>query len=129
MVQVIAGVIEKEGKILIAKRSVDTRFAGKWEFPGGKLEEGESHEACLKREIKEECNIDVDVKNKICFNRFDYGDLQVEVILYHSVYRNGELLNTEHEATHWILPNDLPQYDFLEANIPLVSQIQEYFNQ
>ena len=72
MQKVTAAVIEKDGKILIARRKRDDSQAGKWEFPGGKLEAGETPEACLKRELREELGIETEVGAFFCSSRFVY---------------------------------------------------------
>jgi len=77
MIHVAAAIIQHQSKILLARRAAHKPQAGYWEFPGGKIEEGESPEACLKRELLEELNISVRVKAFLMDHQCDYGPFQI----------------------------------------------------
>ena len=82
MEKVTAAVIERNGKILIAKRKRSQKLGGKWEFPGGKLEPGETPEECLKRELLEELGIEAVIDHYLCANTFAYRHLTIKLLAY-----------------------------------------------
>ena len=82
---VTCAIIENEGKILIARRAADQKLAGKWEFPGGKVEDGESPEECLKRELEEEFGIQVEVGEFITSNNHHYDHISIELLAFHVI--------------------------------------------
>ncbi len=86
MTTVTCAIIEKEGKILIARRAIDQKLAGKWEFPGGKIEDGESPEECLKRELEEEFVIQTDVGEFITSNKHHYDHISIELLAFHATH-------------------------------------------
>ncbi len=104
MQKVTAAVIERDGKILIARRKRDDSQAGKWEFPGGKLEAGETPEACLKRELREELGIETEVGAFLCSSRFVYPHMAVELLVYRTSYVSGEIALHEHDRVEWVAP-------------------------
>ena len=125
MQKVTAAVIEKDGKILIARRKGEDALGGKWEFPGGKLEPGETPEECLKRELREELGIETEVKAFLCSSSFAYRHIAVELLAYKTVYVSGEITLHEHDRVEWIPPEALDEYDFSEADKPVVLKLKE----
>ncbi len=123
MQQVTAAVIEKDGKILIAKRKKDDHQGGKWEFPGGKVEHGETPQECLRRELREELGIETVIGDFICSSKFDYSHISIELLAYRVSYRSGNFKPEEHEEIKWVSPEDLEKYSFPEADIPIVKRI------
>ncbi len=120
MKQVTAAVIEKDGKILIAQRKKGDVLAGKWEFPGGKIEPCETPEACLKRELMEEFGVDTRIGEFVCSSKFEYKHLPIELLVYRAEHLSGEFKLNEHDRIEWVPPADLPKYDFSSADIPVV---------
>ncbi|HCC48927.1 MAG TPA: 8-oxo-dGTP diphosphatase MutT [Elusimicrobia bacterium] len=120
MKQVTAAVIEKDGKILIAQRRRGDVLAGKWEFPGGKLEQGETPEACLRRELMEEFGVDTKIGAFVCSSRFEYKHLPIELLVYRAEHIAGEFKLNDHDRIEWVAPGDLGKYDFSSADIPVV---------
>jgi len=118
-VPVTAAVIEREGKILIAQRDHEDRLAGKWEFPGGKIEPGETHQDCLSREIREELGIDVQVGDFLCSSRFDYDHASVEIFAYRCRWVAGKLRQNAHQALQWVAPEALAAMDLAAADLPI----------
>lgn len=121
--KVTAGVIEKDGKILIAKRKTGKCIGAKWEFPGGKLEECETLEECLKRELKEELDIEVEVGEYFATSRFFCSGIEIELIAFKAQYLSGEITLTDHEEVKWVSVGELSEYDFTFPDIPIVKKI------
>ncbi len=117
--QVTAAVIEKDGKILIAKRKRGRTLGGKWEFPGGKIEPGETPEECLKRELKEEFGIEVEIGEFISSSIFKYKLIPIELLAYKVKHISGNFEVREHEEIKWISREELALYDFMDADKPI----------
>lgn len=118
--QVTAAVIEKDGKILIAQRRKGSTLGGRWEFPGGKIEPGETAEACLKRELKEELGIESEIGKFIIESQFRYCLVPIELLAYRVKHLSGEFKVNEHEEIRWVDPSELGSYDFTPADEPIV---------
>jgi len=125
MFKVTAAVIEKDGRILIAKRKRSDRMGGKWEFPGGKMRLGETPEACLKRELEEELNIEAEIGSLLCSSKFSYMGVPLELLVYKARHVSGEFKPTEHDEISWVLPGELKGYDFVKADIEVVEKLLE----
>ncbi len=125
MRQVTAAIIEKDGKILIAQRKRGDALAGKWEFPGGKLEPGETPEQCLRRELMEELGIDSKIGRFVCSSKFEYKHLPIELLAYMAVHLSGEFKLNDHDRIEWVIPGDLKKYDFASADIPVVNVLMQ----
>ena len=121
-VRVIAAIIRKEGRILIGKRRVGT-FAGKWEFPGGKMEPEETQEECLARELAEELGIEARIGKLFLSTRHTYSHMAIEFITYEAEIVSGELRLRDHNELRWVLPEELSLYDFPEADRPVVEEL------
>lgn len=121
---VVAAVIEREGKILICRRRPDQPMALKWEFPGGKIEQGESAPQALIRELNEELGITASIGGRIAHVRHTYrsgGAVDLEFFLVQSY--EGSLTNRIFHELRWSAPEDLARYDFLAADEPLIRQL------
>lgn len=123
MKEVTAAIIVHNGKVLIAQRS-DGQMAGFWEFPGGKVEPGETYEECLRREIKEELNIEVEVKDLFGESRYQYEFGEIKLIAYECRWTGGQLVLNDHRRIAWVRPGEMDRYQYLPADIPLVSRLQ-----
>ena len=122
---VSAGVVLRDGRVMICRRSPEVHNGLKWEFPGGKLEPGESPEDALKRELREELEIDVRV-DRICDAvLYHYPGKAVLVLFYLCVLEDGEPRPVECDAVAWTLPEDLPEYDFSGADAEFVRRLRE----
>ena len=120
VIQVVgAAIINENGEVLCAQRGYGS-LIGKWEFPGGKVENGESDEAALAREIKEELNIKVEVGELIDENYKEYKDKNVNLKVYRCKYVSGEINDTEHQALGWKKPSEMENLDWAEADEPIV---------
>jgi len=126
--KVTAGVIEKDGKILIARRKSGKCVGANWEFPGGKLEENETLEECLKRELKEELDIEVEIISYIASNSFFCGETHIELVAYRVKYLSGEIKLVDHEEAKWVLPEELCEYKFTLPDLPIVEKVSKLYS-
>jgi 8-oxo-dGTP diphosphatase len=126
MVKVAVGIIWSQGSILLCRRRRDVKYPFKWEFPGGKIENGETAEECLKRELAEELAICATVGEEFHSQHAlypDAGAFDVRYFLIHAY--EGTLVNRAFSEIRWVLPADLPQYDVLEGNREVIRKIVE----
>jgi 8-oxo-dGTP diphosphatase len=115
-IHVTCAIIEQEGLVLAARRSRLMRMPLKWEFPGGKIEPGESPEACLHRELMEEMGIRVAVKREMALSAHEYPAFTITLHPFVCTILSGELVLNEHRAVAWLKPEELPELDWLEAD-------------
>ena len=121
-IHVVAAVIRgADGRILIARRADTQHQGGLWEFPGGKVEEGESLAAALARELREELGIEVTASRPLIKVGHDYPDKQVLLDVWEVSGFSGEPHGAEGQPLAWVSPRELAQYDFPEANQPIVA--------
>jgi 8-oxo-dGTP diphosphatase len=118
-------VLDEAGKVLITRRASDSHQGGLWEFPGGKVEPGESLATALARELREELGIEIGRTSPLLEIRHDYGDKCV-LLDVHVVWTfSGEALGLEDQPLVWIAPGELRQYRFPEANEPIIGALDE----
>jgi len=125
MLNVVAALILKEGKILLCRRPAHKARALKWEFVGGKVEPGESREEALVRECREELNIELSVGELLAQTVHQYPDLSVQLHLFLSRIREGIPQRLEHEEIRWVRPEDVGNYDLCEADRELWAQVDQ----
>ncbi|CAM3723154.1 NUDIX hydrolase [Flavobacterium saliperosum S13] len=123
MLNVICAIIFFDEKILVVQRSDKMKLPLKWEFPGGKLEDGESESDCIQREIMEEINIEIDVIRKISNSIYDYGDFKINLIPFIARYASGEIQLAEHNDYKLLSKSDLLNLDWAEADLPIVAEL------
>lgn len=124
MLEVVAAIIINEaGEILIAQRKANKSMGGLWEFPGGKIETGETPEDSLIREIKEEMNIDIEVQQYFGENIHNYGDKIIKLMAYYAKKIKGEIKLQDHESCKWVMPKALKEYKFSAADQPFVEEL------
>lgn len=116
MIEVVAGIIYKNDKFLIAKRNSKKDQGGLWEFPGGKVEIGETYEQALKREIQEEFNVDIEINEYVGEKVHHYPEKDIKLIFYKAKMRNGRLKLIEHEDYKWITKDEKEKYQFAGAD-------------
>jgi 8-oxo-dGTP diphosphatase len=122
--RVVAALIVRGGKILICQRTKHQTMPLKWEFPGGKIEEGEQPRDALRRELDEELGIDATVGNEVARIRHEYKSGNSVELRFYVVHEfRGELENRIFKDMQWIERKDLPSFDFLEADLKLVSDV------
>ncbi len=125
MLEVSAAIIKKEGKVLIAQRNRNKSQGLKWEFPGGKVEADETAKESLVREIKEELNIDIEVREKFGENIFEYPAGSIKLIAFNAKWVSGDLKILEHEKVEWVTIDKLDNYGFSPADIYFVEKLKE----
>jgi 8-oxo-dGTP diphosphatase len=120
---VVAAVIERDGRVLICQRKLG-RHAMKWEFPGGKIEPGESPQQALKRELREELRIDATIGEELHRQTARYGNGPIIHLTFFRITDfTGEPENTEFEQMVWEQPAKLTDYDFLEGDLEFVRRL------
>ena len=122
---VTAAIIKEGDKYLIAQRKRGSHQGLKWEFPGGKVEKGESPEACLEREIKEELNMTITVGDifKVVSHNYETG--QVILLCYLCQVKEGEPDNIDCQDWKWVTLREMADYDFAPADIPVVKKLHK----
>lgn len=129
VIEVVAAVIfDSNNRIFVARRNHTKSLPGKWEFPGGKIEPGESKQEALERELFEEFGIVTRTREFIGSNRHSYGSFEINLFAYRAELTGGSFGFTDHDKTEWARLEDLPKYDLAEADIPLVHAIREFLN-
>jgi 8-oxo-dGTP diphosphatase len=123
MIRVTAAVIENDSCILIAQRKRGGHLPLKWEFPGGKIEKNETPEVCLKREMHEEFNVNIEVGELFAISIYDYSDKIVELLAYRATIVSGTIKAIAHEDMRWVAIKDLLKYDLAGADIPIAAKL------
>ena len=126
-IEVGAAIIFREGKVLCVQRPNNTReyISLKWEFPGGKVEVGESREEALVREIREELSVDIEVSEFLMTVEHTYPDFHLTMHVFKCVLDQGEITLNEHVALKWLSIDELYQLDWAAADIPVVEFLMQ----
>ena len=125
-IEVVAGVIkDKQGLILAVQRGESSKIyiSKKWEFPGGKIEEGESREEALVRELSEELNINTTIGELVMTVDHTYPDFRLIMHAFHCEIISGELTLTEHLDQKWLGASELKDLDWAAADVPIVDKL------
>jgi 8-oxo-dGTP diphosphatase len=124
MKRVVAALITRDGKLLVCQRTRHQTMPLKWEFPGGKIEEGEQPRDALRRELDEELGIQATIGDELARIQHEYPNGgMVELRFYIVREYKGELENRIFKDIQWVVPKDLPKFDFLEADLTLVNDL------
>ncbi|MFT4163828.1 MAG: (deoxy)nucleoside triphosphate pyrophosphohydrolase [Microlunatus sp.] len=126
-INVVGAVITKDGLVLCAQRGSAGRLAGLWEFPGGKIEPGETSRAALEREIAEELNCEVEVGDRVATTTHEYDFGVVTLTTFYCRLVAGTPALTEHAALRWLPPGELTTIDWAPADVPAVHRILNEF--
>jgi 8-oxo-dGTP diphosphatase len=124
MITVAAGILKRDGRILICQRKRNGAFPLQWEFPGGKVEAGEDVQTCLRRELREELAIETEIGPEVSAFQYTYPNgFQVNLVFFRVNTYTGEIANQAFEQILWVEPHELTTYDFLEADQALVARL------
>jgi len=128
MITVTAAILFKGNKIFLARRNSEIKHAGKWEFPGGKMEQGESGEQCLSREIREEFSINITVDDFFAESIHEYEHAKIRLLAYHITWVSGKMDPKDHDRIAWVSPDKLLEFDLLPADIPIAQECKNRIN-
>jgi 8-oxo-dGTP diphosphatase len=121
---VTAAVIEKDGKVFVARRRPDIRFGGLWEFPGGKLERGEEPERGLERELAEEFGIRTRVGELLCAVPYRGPSLSIQLLAYRVEHISGDYRPIDHDEVRWLEPGQMDESAFTAPDRPVVRMLR-----
>lgn len=123
MINVSIAIIERMGRILIAKRKAGGSLGQLWEFPGGKIEPHETPQQCLKRELSEELGINATIGDLICATKHAYQDTEVSLSVFKVCHFTGDISLNSHDEIKWVVPSALKDYAFPDANVPIIRKL------
>jgi len=121
--EVVAALIWDADRFLICQRPAHKARGLLWEFPGGKVEPGETHEQALIRECREELGVTVKVGGVFMSLAHQYPDIQVRLTLYHAAIESGTLCKHEHHDIRWITASEIPKFDFCPADTEILNRL------
>lgn len=124
-IRVVAAIIIHENKVFATQRGYG-EFKGGWEFPGGKIEEGETPQEALVREIKEELNVEIEVGELLDVVEYDYPNFHLSMDCFICKIKSGELVLNEHEAAKWLTKETLDSVEWLPADLGLIEKLNSY---
>ena len=124
MIEVVAALIRGENRVLLCRRPEGKAQGGKWEFPGGKIEPGETGEAALMRECREELDVTLNVGRALADVCQDYPGRSVHLTLYEARIASGAPRKLEHSDIRWVMPEALEEYDLCPADARLIEQLK-----
>lgn len=127
MTEVVAALIWERDRFMICQRPAHKTRGMLWEFVGGKVEPGESKEAALIRECREELGVTLAVENVVMDVTHAYPDMTVHLTLFEAVITKGQPQKLEHNDIQWITPDEIPQYDFCPADVDILAHIQKNY--
>ncbi|MEU4013940.1 (deoxy)nucleoside triphosphate pyrophosphohydrolase [Microbacterium sp. NPDC028030] len=124
VIEVVAAIIEHEGKILACRRRPEKAAGGKWEFPGGKLEMGETHSEALAREIREELSTSIEVTAPLRTDDTVVGESTIRLICLRArLLGEPPTQSLDHDELRWVCPSDLPDLDWAAPDLPSVAEL------
>ena len=121
-IEVVAAILHRDGAYFATQRGYG-EFEGMWEFPGGKIEPGESSEDALKREIQEELGVDIVIEDLICTTEYDYPSFHLTMHCYLCRVEAGEIELREHKSARWLRPEELGSVEWLPADKDVISRL------
>jgi 8-oxo-dGTP diphosphatase len=124
-IKVTCAIIVKDQKILTVQRSESMNLPLKWEFPGGKIEQNETDEECIVREIKEELNIEIKLLKRLKCSFYEYPNMAIELIPFLAQYIKGEITLKEHKQYRFLSKDLLDCLDWAAADLPILKELQQ----
>ena len=122
--EVVAAVIrDADGRVLVAQRPIEKHQGGKWEFPGGKVEQGESRRSALGRELNEELGIEISSSTRLISVYHEYEDKAIYLDVYEVTQWQGEPSGCEGQPVKWLESDELKNYEFPDANAPILEAV------
>jgi 8-oxo-dGTP diphosphatase len=122
MIRVTCALIQFNQKTLVVQRSGKMNLPLKWEFPGGKIENGETEEECIIREIKEELNLDIEVIKRLNSSLYDYSGIKIYLIPFIANQIGGQIILNEHKDYKYLTKDKLLNLDWADADIPILKE-------
>lgn len=122
---VACAIITQDGNVLAAQRSAETSLPLKWEFPGGKIETGETPQICLERELQEELGAVVTIEHTLPQSTYSYADFTVTLYPFVCRLAHGTVTPHEHHALKWVRPDQMYELDWAEADLPVIRDFLE----
>ena len=123
VIEVVAAIIQRDGAYFATQRGYG-EFEGMWEFPGGKIEPGESSEDALKREIQEELGVDIVIEDLICTTEYDYPSFHLTMHCYLCSIASGEIELREHKSALWLTSDRLKDVAWLPADKDVIDKLK-----
>ena len=124
MIEVTAAIIRENDRFMICRRPAHKARGGLWEFPGGKLEKGETYEQCLARECREELNVELAVGEEYMTLVHEYPDITIKLHVYNARIASGEIKLLEHSELAWITPREIDGYSFCGADTDVLAKLK-----
>ena len=126
VIRVVGAIVERDGAVFATRRNPDRSAGGLWEFPGGKVEVGESPEAALRRELKEELNVDVSVGVFVDQSLSDVGSVRIELSCYAAEFEGDDpVSSSDHDAMTWVPLTELSSLQWAPGDVPLLEGLPE----
>ncbi len=121
-IEVVAAIIHRDGAYFATQRGYG-EFEGMWEFPGGKIEPGESRKVALRREIREELGVDIVIENLLCTTEYDYSSFHLTMHCYLCSVASGEIELREHKSARWLTAETLDSVEWLPADKDVIDKL------
>ncbi|MGJ1227755.1 (deoxy)nucleoside triphosphate pyrophosphohydrolase [Sphingobacterium siyangense] len=126
-IKVVCGIICKDDRVLICRRKASKSLGGYWEFPGGKVEENETYEESLKRELREELGLEVIIDSHFLDNTHQYETVNIELISFKCSTEQSEIKKVDHDRTEWVLISSLLDWQLAPADIPIAKSLMNTY--
>ena len=123
IIHVVCSIFEQDGKFLICRRKEGLKNEGKWEFPGGKVIDGESMLKALRREIKEELNVDIKIGDQV--SKVKYFEGKFTLLAYKCEALSPIISSNDHDKLQWVSREDILNYDLLDADVIITRELLE----
>ena len=121
-IEVVAAILHRDGAYFATQRGYG-EFEGMWEFPGGKIEPGETHDVALKREIQEELGVDIIIEKLLCTTEYDYPQFHLKLHCYLCNIVSGEIVLREHKSAQWLTVDTLNSVEWLPADKEVIEKL------